>query len=266
MRAGLVALFAASAGVAFGQAGLNGPDRYPQFRGISGLPGSGVGVTADGRFSLSGALSYTTPIGFTPGKGQMSAVLGLISQDRQFRFFNNDGIDKSEGNGTGTFLVGFDLLDGRAAIGAMLLSGAWDTGLNAQYSRTFDDRIGVAIGIQDAGGGGGSAGTGIPGDARSSMTLYAVTTARFADGVHASVGLGNRRFRHGFMNVSADIGRSAKAVLEHDGWSWNYGFAFGTGPIGRDDTWEGNARRPEATVFLGIIQGRYAGWSLGVSF
>lgn len=248
------------------QVELSGKDRFPQFRGLSGLSGAGFGVMKDGRPSFRGAMSYTTPIGYTLGGTRLAAGLGTISGDRSPIFFRS-GKDSAAGNGTGYFVVGFDVYGGAVAGGFTFLSGLGDNVSTLQYSPRLGNKLGFSVGCQDLGGSGGSSGASQPGDDDSSRSFFAACSTELSDGIHLSAGLGTRRFQKGFGSLSAKLGPQFKALVEHDGWNFNYGLAYNPGRYMVSDDWsERNVRSAEVTVFAGIIQNRYAGWSVVVSF
>lgn len=264
----LIVLSAACLGMA--QTGLSGKDRFPQFRGLSGLPGAGFGVTGSGKPSFSGAMSYSTPIGHTLGGWSIAAGAGTISRGRNLVFFNSESgsLDKVKGNGTAFFVVGLDLEKyGSLSGGFTFLSGVGDNISSLQYSPRSEEKIQFSIGCQDLGGSGGSSGTNVEGDGRSSRSFYGAATYQAAEGVYLSAGIGTRRFQKGFGSISSNVGRNFKLVAEHDGWGLNYGVAFSPGPLGRTTSWGGETlRTAELTLFFGIVQNKYAAWSLVASF
>lgn len=273
MNRSLISLAAASAilacaAVSSAQAEFSGPDRFPQFRGLSGLPGSGFGVTKDGRTTFSGAMGYTTPIGHTMGGFRIAAGMGLASIDRNLRFgaFSDKGT--TDGNGTAFVIGGADLgASGRLAFGFTFLSGVGDNVSNLQFSPNLEGRFQFALGCQDLGGSGGSSGEGRAGDTKSSRSFYGAVTTEVSQGVFVTAGAGTRRFQKGFGSISGQISPRFKALVEHDGWNFNYGIAYNPGPLKKIDAWdESQVRSAEITMFLGILQSRYAGWSLAVSF
>lgn len=250
------------------QAELSGPDRFPQFRGLSGLSGGGYGVDQDGRASFRGAMAYSTPIGHTLGRWSIAAGTGLVSIDRKYRFGSFKDSGTRDGNGTGFATVGLDLEQaGSLAFGFTLLSGVGDNVSNIQYSPRLTGPIKCSVGVQDLGGSGGSAGEGRPGDTDSSRSIYGAVTWQIKDGIYLTGGAGTRRFQKGFGSLSAGLGRNFRGLVEHDGWNFNYGIAYNPGPLYKVDSWDaGKVRTAEITVFAGIIQNRYAGWSVAVSF
>lgn len=258
----------ALAAVSSAQAELSGPDRFPQLRGLSGLSGSGFGVTKEGRVTFSGAMGYTTPIGHTMGGFSLAAGFGLVSIDRTLRFGGLSDKGTTDGNGTGFVVGGADLGgSGRLAFGFTFLSGFGDSVSTLQYSPNLEGRLQLSVGCQDLGGSAGSSGEGRPGDTKSSRSFYGAVTTEVTQGVFVTAGAGTRRFQKGFASISGQINPRFKALVEHDGWNFNYGLAFNPGPITKIDAWdEKQVRTAEVTMFLGVIQSRYAGWSVAFSF
>lgn len=266
MRSALVVAGMLLGATAFGQSGLIGMDRYPQFRGLSGLPGGGVGVTFDGHYSLRGAIAYSTPIGYAPNGGRISSTIGVVSPNLRPILIEDSGFDRAAGNGTGSFNISVDLLGGGFTFGIMPLSGAWDQAWTAQWGTHLGNEVGLAFGVQDLVGGGGSSGENLPGDNRSSRSAYLAVTQPYGNWGHWTVGMGTRRFQKGFANFSGWINNNMKAVVEHDGFGLNYGVAWSVNGATRDGDRDDYRRRIETTVFLGLVQNKYASWSIGVSF
>ena len=57
----------AMAAMALGQAELIGRDQYPQFRGMSALPGGGFPLRTNNQIGSRGAFALSTPIGYSLG-------------------------------------------------------------------------------------------------------------------------------------------------------------------------------------------------------
>lgn len=254
--------------MASAQQGLVGRDRFPQFRGLSGLSGAGSGVLSDGRPSFKGAMAYSTPIGHTLGGWSLAAGAGTISAGRNLVFFSNENVDKVKGNGTAFFVAGLDLGPyGSLAGGFTFVSGEGDNFSSLQYSPRGEGKFQWSLGCQDLGGSAGSSGEGAPDDDKSSRSFYGAATYELSEGVFATAGIGTRRFQKGFGSLSANLGSKVKAVAEHDGFGLNYGLAFSPGPLHRVTSWGGDTiKTADLTVFIGLVQGKYAAWSLVASF
>lgn len=250
------------------QAELSGRDRFPQFRGLSGLSGAGFGVLANGRASFNGAMAYSTPIGHTLGGWSLAAGAGTISKNRTPVFFTTGSLDKTKGNGTAFFVAGLDLGPvGSLAGGFTFLSGFGDNVSTLQFSPLAKGPVQWSVGCQDLGGSGGSSGESSPGDGRSSRSFFGAVTYEVQEGVYATGGIGTRRFQKGFASLSGNLGKNFKALAEYDGFGLNYGVAFSPGPLGRINLPSLEVTRtPEITVFLGMVKSRYATLSLVASF
>jgi hypothetical protein len=271
LRKLLAAAVLGSASLCFAQTGLVGKDQFPQFRGLSGLSGSGFAVGPDGRPDFRGAMGYSAPIGHTLGGFRLAVGGGVISGNtNRLSFFRSESLknDATQGNGTGFALIGGDLgRYGRLAFGFTILSGVGDNVSHIQYSPPLQGPVQVGIGILDLGGSGGSSGEGLEGDDRTSLSSFGVVTGKVTEGVHASVGVGTRRFQKGFGSLSANFSPNFKALVEHDGFGWNYGVAYNPKAARAEDTWTvTDVRDIQFTMFLGMTKAKYPSWSLVVSF
>lgn len=267
----VLVLAACAAGAAadgsFLTSGFIGREQYPQFRGIVGLPGSGFAVSPDGRLDFSGAMAYSTPVAFTPGGARVILGVGVYSYDREIQWLRS-GKDATTGNGTGFISFGFDLPQaGQGMLGFASLSGGRDMTINLQYTPRQSGKVKVAVGALDFSGVGGSSGTGIQDDDDSSQSFYVVATGPLQEGVYASLGTGTRRYTGLFGNLSGNINRNFKGVVEYDGFNWNYGIAFNPGPFVKSDPFRDlPVRSPELTMFLGMVRGNRPAWSVVLSF
>ncbi|MCW5941709.1 MAG: hypothetical protein KIS66_05730 [Fimbriimonadaceae bacterium] len=260
VAASLILLGCANLGSA--QSGLAGRDQFPQFRGLTGLSGSGFAVGEDGRPGGRGPMAISTPIGHTLGKWSAVAGGAVVSPDRRFnaRFPGRSAY----GNGNGFLLLGADLgRHGNLAATCDFLSSYSDTAWHLQYSPVLKGPVQVAVGVLDLTGNGGSSGQDLPGDERSSRSFFGVATVKVRDGAYVSLGTGTRRYQKGFGNASLDLAKSLQAVVEHDGFGWNYGLAFR--PFG-DQGPVVEGRRVKVTAFLGLVQSRYATWSVVIGY
>lgn len=256
------ALCAIGPTLAMAQSELTGPDRFPQFRVLSGLPGCGFGVTQDGVPSIRGALSFTTPIGYSLGARRFAVSFGSVSYDMRIRSIDSGGSNPQGGGGNGTLSIlgGFEIPKwGRFTLAHTYLSSIGDNVQSIQWQLPLKDpRIGVSIGLQDIAGTGASSGENLPGDGAISRSAFLVGTAKIGDG-HVSAGLGTRRFRYGFAAVSYPFGNGFNALVEYEGWHWNVGLGVRLGEIG-------GSPRAQATMMLGIVRGKYAFWNFSFAF
>ena len=236
---------------------LTGPDRFPQFRGLSGLAGGGFGVDPDGRASLTGATAFSTPIAHVLGHSQWRLGYSLISRNEEFT------LDFGGGNGTGVIMYGHSFPGWNVAISDMFLSNIGDQAFNlqAQWVPQEASRVQFSIGVQDISGDGGSAGTGIPGDNQESRSFFGVATFKATEGerpLWISGGIGSRRFKNGFVNASLSVADPVRIWGEFDGFDPSFGVLLSAR--------SGSGERPvEFNVLIGIVK-KYPTIALGVGF
>ena len=246
--------------MASAQSELSGRDQFPQFRGLSALPGGAFALGPDGNPDANGAMSFSTPIGFCLGHYRLSFGASTISKNSSFAAFKGDK-GSSDGNGTAYLMGGAELGSaGRVTVGFMVLSSFGDNAWNIQFQPGQQKGpVWYSVGVQDVFGSGGSSGESSPGDEATSRSFYAVGTGLVAPNTYVSAGWGSRRFSHGFINASTNLGRDFKAVIEHDGFNVNAGLACTLG-YDRDD------RGRNVTIFLGYTRLKYLTWSVGATY
>ena len=244
---------------------IGGPGEFPQFRSMSGLPASGYGVTADGRIAALGAWSISTPVAYSLQPWQFAVGFGSLSPNNSPRFLDTSS-GESKGNGTAQFTVGLPVGKfGQATYTFMVLSGKLDNAGNLTWTPPGQrGPVTFGVGVQDIGGGGGTQGEGPGGlDPGNSRSYFIVGTYQGPQGLHVSLGKGSERFQRVFGNVSANLTPSLKAVVEHDGFNWNAGLGFDFGKLGQSPR---AGAELGASMFLGVIRGKYAYWSIGFRF
>ncbi|MBS1723697.1 MAG: hypothetical protein JSS66_12180 [Armatimonadetes bacterium] len=244
---------------------VGGPGQFPQFRSMSGLPGSGYGIRADGSCDPMGAWSISTPIAYSLKPWQLVASAGSLSPNSSFRFLDSSS-GESTSNGTAAFTIGLPLGKyGQGTYTLMVLSGKLDNASNFTWTPPGQSGpVRFGIGVQDIGGGGGTQGEGPnhqdPGNSRS---WYGVATYEGPKGIHASIGGGSNRFDSVFGNASANITPNLKGVVEYDVFNWNVGLGYDLGRLGASP-------RPGAdlgaSMFVGLVRGKYAYWSVSIRF
>lgn len=239
------------------EAQRGGRNRFPQFRNLSGLAGSGYGVGADGYSSLSGPTAFSTPVAHVIGRSQWRIGFGgtnSVSASRPLL-----GV-----NGTAVITYGHTIGRYNVALTDMVLSSGGDQAfhLQAQYIPSPEIPWVVSVGVQDAGGGGGSAGTDVPGDSDSSRSLFGVATLRLdtdAGPLYLSAGIGTRRFMHPFVSASYQVARPLRLWAERDGFAWNVGalwtYRQGSGP-----------RVVEGNLLVGLMEGGNFAVAVGIGF
>ncbi len=260
----LLLLCAASLATAsLAQSELVGPGRYPGFRNLGAMPGTGFGVTPEGWIDFKGAMSYTTPVAYS--LTDWYGVIGLsnLSNTSSFSFKNpNEGFS---GNATGMLMLGVPLGPyGALTLSHMILSTKLDFATNVHW--TPPNQFGpvrFGVGVQDISGQGGASGEHLEGDEGNTRSYYAVATWQASENLYASLGVGDTRFRHVFGNASYNLVPRVKAFTEYDSFNWNYGLAFDLGRLGQSTNVD---RSINANVQLGMVRGKYAFWGLSVTF
>jgi hypothetical protein len=232
---------------------------YPQFRGLSGLAGSGYGVDPDGYRSISGPVAYSTPVAHTLGRWQVQLGGGTLSYTR------TPAISRSDTNGTGYLTAGVTLPRLNLAGTFFVKSGAFDQvfHIQAQYIPSPSTKWVASVGIQDIQGRGGAAGTGNPAlDDASSQSVFGVVTYRWdtrSNPLYLSLGVGTHRFGRSFASMSYQVVQPMRVWLESDGYGINVGATL---------AWRlGHGRRSaEVSTTLGVVRGQYFTLSAGVGF
>ncbi len=259
----LVATFLLAAW-AFGQGDLIGPGQYPAFRTLSGLPGGGYGVRPDGTPAFDGAISFSTPIGYSLTNWHLAITGANTSDDEFFRLPHLTGMRQSDDSlgkfalSTGTAIGRFGAVSGTF----MLVSSDRDSAFNFEYQTPLSYRgVGLATGVQDISGTRGDRAGRAPGTL-SSRSLFAVLTIPFGQGIYASSGMGDRRCGEGFANLSVPLGKRLKAVAEFDGYNFNEGVAFDPRLLGSIRIFK---RSVSSTMMVGLVRTKYAYWSLNIS-
>jgi hypothetical protein len=264
----IVAVFAASAGLAtfgFGQLDLLGPGQYPQFRTLSGLPGGGSAVLPNGNPGFGGALSLSTPIGYSLSNWHIVRVGSVTSDYGWFRLPNlSAGSIHIDSNSKGAAMIGASLgRFGSVTFDMTLISAQLDTAFNAQYQLPIHYHdIGFSLGIQDIGNNVTDRSASFAPPRLGSRSIFGVVTAPIGRGIYASAGYGDRRFDKGFANISAPLGPRFKLMIEHDGFNFNEAVAWDP-RVFQSIPW---LHRAKMTVMAGYIRSKYAYWSIGVAY
>lgn len=255
--------------MASAQTELIGRKQYPQFRSMSGLPGSGFPVGQSGLPDYNGALSLSTPIAYSLSGWSFVAGLGSLSFDTRLTSPFGKGGQKRN-NGTAQMMVGVPLGSaGDLTVGYMVLSSVGDGAFNFQWTPGRQEgKFRYAFGIQDISGGGGSAGEQHPLDGETSRSFFGVATYMIDPRTHVSLGTGTARFRPLYGNVSTTVALNLKATLEYDAFNWNFGVAYRLGALRgmSAETYDKPARTADAHAFLGLVRGKLLFWGLNVSF
>lgn len=213
-----------------------GPETYPHFRGMSGLPGGGFGVMPDGSTSLMGAMAISTPVGFSLRDWHGTVGGESLSYTKSFSGINILPRSNSfSSDGVGQIMTGYGGRWGAVSLSYELLSTLLDHAWNVQYELPLPGKgYGVSVGVQDITDHGGAQGEGISpaGHNPTSRSYYAVGTVEISKGLYASLGKGDIRFKNGvFGNASYSVTPRVKLVGEYDTFGWNYCVAYGCGRI-----------------------------------
>lgn len=246
--------------VCIAQNELVGKDQFPEFRTMSGLPGCGVGILESGVTSMAGAMSLSTPVAHSLGARQFVLGMSNTSLRGGLRFYK-DRNGLADGSAWGSFGVGTRV--GDFTVGGLVLSTLGDNVMNIHFSpKTNWDNVVVGVGVQDLFSTGGSSGEALDlaNGGGNSRSLYAAATVKLLEGAYATVGAGTRRFEGVFGNVSANLIRGVKGVVEYDTFNWNYAVAadlVSHKVADRTLTW---------STSIGQIRGKYWTWSLNVRF
>lgn len=251
--ASLALVSTASAQAAFATKG-----QYSQFRNLSGLPGGTVAVDPAGRPGIRGAMAISTPIAYSLRGGHGVLSLANTSYDRSFRALTNPRRNDfgTKSNGTATALAGVSVRGGALTVGMSVVSGAFENSYSVQFTPGQTGPIRFAAGAQGLFAAGGFLGPGFHDDVDRSTNLYGVATADLGNGIYASAGVGTERFAKGFANLSVGLGSWGRALVEHDGFGFNVGLGAQLASY----------RGAKVMGFAGMLQGRYAFWSVSLAF
>lgn len=254
-------------GITQAQSDLIGPDEYPQFRGVSGLPGGGFPVRPESGIGLGGAFALSTPVAYSLGHYEFFAGGSMLSTGSNIPPFSGGG-----GNGGDLFSANSTLWQmvgvkagkvGWLTVSNMIVSSKRDNGTNYHFKFNIpNSKIGIAVGIQDIGGQIGSAGDIYKqADTKLSRSAYVVGTTPLGDRSYLSLGIGTRRFFKPFGSVSTWLTPRLGAFAEYEGREWNVGGLYGLGKFRflKD-------RPAESFTSFGIVDGKYPYWSIGMKF
>jgi hypothetical protein len=202
-------------------------------------------------------MSLSTPVGYSLTDWQFVAAVSNLSANGTLSVPRGSE-SNLRGNGTGVLALGVPLgRYGSATLSHMVLSNLGDNAQNLVWSPPGQrGSVRVALGVQDVSGQGGTQGEG-PGrqDPGESRSYFVAATWQPRPGLHVGGGLGDTRFRRGFVNASWNFWRGATAIFEHDGYNWNAGLAY-----------ELAAGRGGVTATVGLFRGEFAYWSLAWRF
>ena len=218
----LFALLVLSGGTVLSQPSTNpaqptdGPFAYHQLRPGSGLGGSGFGVDAQGRLSLSGPIAFSTPVANTLGHNRF--VIG----GSQYSFSSKPVFNTDQANWSAFAMYGNTI--GRSvnvALTANIVDVQEDVVFNfqMQYIPPKNGRLALSAGLADITDPGTSKTIDYGGFRTSSFSPFAVATYRVNPGrytTHLTAGTGMRRFAPFFWFHHGAAGASA-ALLDRTG-------------------------------------------------
>ncbi|MBM3472413.1 MAG: YjbH domain-containing protein [Armatimonadetes bacterium] len=233
---------------------------YPQYRYVSGLPGNGYGVTADGQVGWDGAMSQCIPLGYTPSNG--SVAVSYLSGSRSGGF--KVGFSGKDVDGTLPITIGFGPKGHGVAVTADFVDNEWDIAMHAQGQvlKETKSRPAVSIGVLDwANRREATLGHFAERGARS---VYIAATKAFDAGsrpLHVTLGVGTNRFGDGpFVGACYDVHDRVKVLAEYDGLGVNAAAAAQLLPQKRGpglDKQEGPGRADALNLFLGVADMEY---------
>jgi len=233
---------------------------YPQFRPVSGLPGNGYGVTADGQVGWDGAMSQCIPLGYTPSNG--SAAVSYFSGSRSGGL--ELGFSGKDVDGTLALTVGFGPKGHGVAITADFVDNEFDIAMHAQGQllKETKSRPAVSIGVLDwANRREAELGHHA---ARGARSVFVAATKQFDAGgrpLHVTLGVGTNRFGDGpFVGACYDVRDRVKVLAEYDGLGFNAAAAAQLLPQKRSpgiDKQDRPARADALNLFLGVADLEY---------
>jgi len=233
---------------------------YPQYRYISGLPGNGYGVTADGQVGWDGAMSQCIPLGYTPSNG--SVAVSYVSGSRTGGF--KVGFSGKDTDGTLPITVGFGPKGHGVALTADFVDNEWDIAMHAQGQllKETKSRPAVSVGVLDWAN---------RREAvlrqyaqRGARSVFIAATKEFDAGgrpLHVTLGVGTNRFGDGpFVGACYDAHDRVKVMAEYDGLGFNAGAAAQLLPQKRSaglDKQEGPGRADALNLVVGVADMAY---------
>ena len=233
---------------------------YPQFRHVSGLPGNGYAVNADGEVGWDGAISQCIPLGYTPSSGSVAGSYFSGSRSGGMEL----GFSGTEVDGTLALTAGFGSKGHGVAVTADFVDDDFDIAMHAQAQvlRETDSRPAVSVGVLDWAN--RREETLNDWDARGGRSFYVAATKQFDAGgrpLHVTLGLGTHRFGDGpFAGACYDLHDRVKVLAEYDGLGVNAGAAAQLLPDRKSsgiDGEGGSGRSDALSLYVGIADLQY---------
>ncbi len=242
----------------------NFPGQFPQFRDMSGLPGGGFGLTIKGDPSIRGAMSLSTPIGFSLGSGRWNLGISSRSVNSRPAFFSTSPRGSTGSDGTLQLMHGVNTPVGTLTGSFMVLSSARDSVFNLQLQLpSRSDKVGYSVGVQNAFNRPHAASDLVPGEDNLSRSLFVVGTYEFLPGSFGSVGFGTVRFKGLFGNACYLLQPRLKFTAEYDTFGFNVGVAHTLGRLGSTG---GRLDNGDFTIWAGMVQMKRATVTLNFTF
>lgn len=213
-------------------------------------------------------MAISTPIGFSLSDFHGSFGVNSLSFNSAFTGINIfHRSTAANSNGVADAMIGFRAgRYGSFSMSYEIISSVLDQVQNFQYQAPIGgDHYGVSVGVQDIQNHGGASGEGTPAsESDNSRSVFIAATDYVTKNTYVTLGKGDRRFKNGiFGNVSYGPTPRTKLIGEYDTYGWNYGVAYGLGPI----SWSPfRDRKFEPVITAGMVAGKRAYWMLNFPF
>lgn len=214
MRALLFVCLLACLSVLCGAAWAEDWLKYPEFRHVCGLPGSGIPVNEFGQFGFGGAFHMNVPCAYTPTKDNYAVMYNSASRDTRFRI----KLSGHRTDGSAAAMVGFGKPGHGLSATYFVVDEEWVNTVNLQYQLCPEDGDvpAVAAGILDIFDQ-RQAQAGKNGGARS---FYVTATRKIEESekpFFVTLGLGTEKFHGLFGAVSYYPAEKVNLGFEYDG-------------------------------------------------
>ena len=214
------------------------PQDYYSFRVSSALPGMLFGVTPDGQPGFAGAFQQNIPVAYTPANGGW--VLGGNSGSNSSSIelgFSGEEVNGTAFLGAGLGEPGHGFWIARESTASRWGEEAW----NAQYQvlKGSESRPAIAVGVQDALN---ERERFNPRDHHNARSFYVTATGPISQATwrpaYWTAGIGNGRFRRGFLGVTVPVSDHVRLLGEYDSFNPNAGVAWGLNGLDTEKKWD----------------------------
>jgi hypothetical protein len=190
--------------------------QYPEFGHVSGLPGNGFGVNANGQVGFGGALNMNVPCAYTPSQGNYVAAYHSASVNSGIELgFGGDNVDGSLFYGIGFMGPGSGIYVSEFFPESCLAVNTFN--LQCQIQPESPSFPALAVGCIDL----QSRRPAVVGGLRGGRSIYLTATKQAIPGDHAlylTLGYGGGRYRHNLFGAASwYMGRDLNVGLEYDG-------------------------------------------------